>query len=705
MIANARWWVPFAIAAVGLGGCKATEGAASGAYPSDRDLQKAPVGGWLSYGRDEAETHYSPLDQIDVDNVDRLGLAWAYTPSSYAGQIEGSPIEAEGTIYGSLTWSVVFALDARTGKQKWLWDPRIPHQSFVTDAEGIRHRRGPSLCCGPVNRGVAVYDGKVYVGLLDASLAALDAETGELLWRVPVRSPLDDYSITGAPRVIDGMVITGVSGGEFGIRGFVSAYDAQTGDLVWRFYTVPGDPTEPFESEALEKAAKTWTGPWWRYGGGGPVWDGMAYDPELDLLYFGVGNGPPWPREIRSPAGGDNLFLASIVAVRAHTGEYVWHYQTTPGDAWDYDSTQPLVLADLAIDGRERKVIMQAPKNGFFFVLDRTTGEFISAKPFARVSWASGYDPDTGRPIETDIARYGVEGAEISPGSDGAHTWYAMSWNPATGLVYLPGEETSRWYSVNPDFVQRPGRIDFGMGRGRPRPNAGARGRASSSGRGRARRDPELDPMVVGMGASEAFLVAWDPVAQKERWRIRFPQGGVTGGTLTTAGGIVFHGNGSGTFDAYRADDGQMRWEFPLAPGFANPITYTLDGRQYVSVMTGRGGSHPPGRLYTFALDAHSQAPSMEPHDPPPPPPVEPPPDGFLGGLAGAQLPDLPGRDLVEEVCTSCHGADRIVETRRTRTEWRLLVEDFNRRGFLESTTPTQRAAIIEYLARALGRG
>jgi quinohemoprotein ethanol dehydrogenase len=676
---------------------------ATGGYPDDQVILGAPAGEWLTYGRDHAGTHYSPLNQINTDNVNELGLAWTYDTRSYPGQLEGTPLVANGTLYGTLTWSVVFAVDARTGEEKWRWDPQIPQQQFVTDARGIRHRRGPSLCCGPVNRGLALYRDKVYVGTLKGGLVALDADTGEEVWRTQVTSPEDDYSITGAPRVVEGMVIIGNSGAEFGVRGFVSAYDAETGELIWRFYTVPGDPTQPFESEELERAAETWSGPWWRFGGGGTVWDGMAYDPELDLFYFGVGNGAPWPRDIRSPGGGDNLFLTSIVAVRPRTGEYVWHYQTTPGDDWDYAATQPLILADLVIDGRERQVIMQAPKNGFFYVIDRVTGEFISAEPFAEVTWATGIDPETGRPIETPFARYGIEGAEIAPGSDGAHNWHSTSWNPEAGLVFLPGQETSRWYSVDPDFALQPGRLSLGMGRRRPAPaqpvdEVEVRPAAPE-------RDRRIDPQVVGLGGSGGFLVAWDPVAQEERWRHRFAERGITGGTLTTAGNLVFHGNGSGTFNAYRADDGEMLWEFQLAPGFANPVTYELDGKQYVSVVTGRGGSFTPGRVYTFALNADSPAPSMASREPPAPPPVEPPPDGFLGGLAGAELPDLPGRELVQLTCTQCHTADRIIDTRRTADEWNQLVASKSSRGFLNATTAEERAAIVDYLARALGRG
>jgi quinohemoprotein ethanol dehydrogenase len=687
----------------------AQQAASQAPYPDDQSLLQAPAEEWLTYGRDHAGTHFSPVDQINVGNVDQLGLAWSYDLGAYPGQLEGTPLVANGTLYGTLTWSVVYAVDARTGEEKWRWDPLIPQQQYVTDSRGIRHRRGPSLCCGPVNRGVALYEGKVYVGLLDGRLVALDADTGEEIWTVAVTSPQDDYSITGAPRVINGMVITGNSGSEFGVRGFVSAYDADTGELIWRTYTVPGDPSKPFESEALARAAETWYGSWWRFGGGGTVWDGMAYDPELDLLYFGVGNGAPWPRDIRSPGGGDNLYLASIMAVRPSTGEYVWHYQTSPGDDWDYAATQPLILADLVIDGRERKVIMQAPKNGFFYVIDRVSGEFISGKPFAEVTWATAIDSETGRPIETPSARYGIEGAQLSPGSDGAHNWHSTSWNPETGLVYLPGQETSRWYSVDPDFALQLGQPAFGMGRRRPnqaQPSFAPAASAQPAARPQVGpRNREVDPQVVGLGGTGGFLVAWDPVAEEERWRLRFEERGITGGTLSTAGNLVFHGNGSGTFNAYRADTGEMLWEFPLAAGFANPVTYVLDGRQYVSVVTGRSGSYAPGRVYTFVLTADAPAPSMASRPPPTLPPVEPPPDGFLGGLAGAELPDLPGSEFAQQTCTFCHSADRIVGTRRTETEWRLLVESKNERGFLTQTTPEQRAAIIDYLSRALGRG
>ena len=381
---------------------------------------------WLTTGRDYAETHYSPLDQIDVDNIERLGLAWSWIIPKSGARLEATPVVSDGVMYATGPKSFVYALDARTGERKWQWDPGIPDER-----EG-----GPSVCCGDVNRGVALYGDKVFVGLLDGRLVALDRETGLVEWTVQTTPRGADYSVTGAPRIVKGNVIIGNGGAEYGVRGYVTAYKAESGDQVWRSYTVPGNPAAGFENEAMRAAAETWTGEWWVVGGGGTVWDGMAYDPEADLLYVGTGNGSPWNRDTRSPGGGDNLYLSSILALNPDTGEPVWHYQTTPGDAWDYTATQPLMLLDLTIAGRERKVIVQAPKNGFFYVVDRLTGELISATAFADdLTWAIGVDVDTGRPIETPEARYGRtgQGVYLSPGPGGAHNWPPMSWNPDPG--------------------------------------------------------------------------------------------------------------------------------------------------------------------------------------------------------------------------------------------------------------------------------
>jgi len=542
----------------------------------DRDLLEAAAGEWLSYGRDFAESRYSPLDEINRENVNRLGLAWSWEIQGTQGRLESTPLVRDGVMYATGTWSVVFALDALTGEVKWKWDPGI--------VRGGRQGGGPTYCCGPVNRGVALYGDKVYAGLLDGRLVALDAETGRVVWARQTTPRGEEYSITGAPRVVKGQVIIGNGGAEYhGVRGYVTAYDAETGDQLWRFYTVPGDPSEGFESQAMEYAAGTWAGEWWTMGGGGTVWDHMAYDPEADLLYIGVGNGSPWSREHRSQGVGDNLYLSSIVALNPDNGELVWFYQTTPGDDWDYTATQHMILADLEIEGELRQVIMQAPKNGFFYVLDRITGELISAEAFAHVTWASGIDMETGRPIETELARYNEVGSWISPGPRGAHNWKPMSFNPGTGLVYLPAQNSQSFYQRDPDYEPRPGQFSTGTGIG-----AGINLPRTV--------DPPPSPQPSG------FLLAWDPVEQEERWRVEH-ESMRNGGTLTTAGNLVFSATLQGRFHAHDAETGEELWGVDLPPGPATPMTFELDGRQYVTILSGQGGSGAEGRVWTFMLD------------------------------------------------------------------------------------------------------
>ena len=578
----------------------------------------ARPGEWITHGRTYAETRFSTLKQIDAANVKTLGLAWSFDTDTTRG-LEATPIIVDGVMYTTGSWSVVFALDARTGKQLWKWDPQVP-RTF-----------GQRACCDVVNRGVAIYKGKVYVGTLDGRLAALDADTGKLLWQVVTVDQSRPYTVTAAPRVVKGKVLIGNGGAEMGVRGYLSAYDAATGKMAWRFYTVPGDPSKPFESPAMERAAKTWKGEWWKIGGGGTVWDSMAYDPELDLLYVGTGNGSPWNREIRSPGGGDNLYLSSILALKPDTGELVWHYQTTPGDAWDYTATQHIILADLDVGGRQRKALMQAPKNGFFYVLDRTNGELISAKPYVPISWAKEVDSKTGRPVEMPGVRYVDNAAFIKPGPLGGHNWQPMSFNPQTGLVYIPAQDTLFVYSPDKKFEYRPGTwntgIDFSLF-----------------------KDPV--PLMPG------FLLAWDPVNQKERWRVPYTNFW-NGGTLTTAGNLVFQGTADGRFVAYSADKGEKLWEFSVRTGvIASPVTYELDGVQYVSIMAGWGGAFPltggdgkgtspaAGRLLTFVLngkqplsDVIAQKPTVSP----------------IGVTASPETIEV-GATLFAQWCAVCHG-------------------------------------------------
>jgi quinohemoprotein ethanol dehydrogenase len=577
-------------------------------------------GAWITHGRTYSEARFSPLKQINESNVKELGLAWAFDTETTRG-LEATPIVVDGSIYTTGSWSVVYALDARTGKQLWRWDPQVS-RSY-----------GQRSCCDVVNRGVAVYKGKVYVGVLDGRLAALDAETGKLLWQAITVDQSLPYTITGAPRIVKGKVIIGNGGAEFGVRGYVSAYDAETGKLAWRFYTVPGDPSKPQESRALEAAEKTWKGEWWKYGGGGTVWDSLAYDPELDLLYVGTGNGSPWNQEIRSPGGGDNLYLSSILALRPDTGNLVWHYQTTPGDSWDFTATQHMILADLEIKGRKRKVLMQAPKNGFFYVLDRATGELISAEPYVTPSWAKEVDKKTGRPVENPGVRYKDSLMIVKPGALGGHNWQPMSFNPQTGLVYIPAQDALFAYSPDKTFKYRPGGWNTG-------------------------NDLSLLKTAPPF-APTGHLLAWDPVAQKERWRVAY-KSMWNGGTVTTAGNLVFQGTADGRFVAYSADKGEKLWEVSVGIGIiAAPITYELDGVQYVAVMAGWGGAfalvggnatgnlNGSGMLLTFALNGKQPMPEALAIKPSAVTPIE--------FTATTEKVDA-GAGLFAQWCATCHG-------------------------------------------------
>ena len=415
---------------------------------------------WLSHGRTYGEQRYSPLTQITAANVGNLQLAWYFDLDTSRGQ-EATPIVVDGVMYTTSAWSKVYALDAATGKLLWAYDPQVPGETAI------------KACCDVVNRGVAVYRGRVYVGTLDGRLIALDAGSGKPVWSVATTDPNGSYTITGAPRVVKGKIIIGNGGADIlNVRGYVSAYDADSGKLAWRFYTVPGDPEKGPDGAASDavlqaKAASTWFGKWYQYGGGGTVWDSIVYDAELDQLYVGTGNGLPWNQRLRSEGRGDNLFLCSIIALRPDTGEYLWHYQVNPGETWDYNANQPMMLADLTIEGQARKVLMQAPKNGFFYVLDRHDGKLISARNIAPVNWASGIDIATGRPQETANARYSDGMFIANPGGAGAHNWHPMAFSPATGLVYIPVQELPMAYRDDPAFVAsnhkaNPG-IDFGL--------------------------------------------------------------------------------------------------------------------------------------------------------------------------------------------------------------------------------------------------
>jgi quinohemoprotein ethanol dehydrogenase len=558
---------------------------------------------WFTTGRDLEKTHYSPLAQINKDNISRLGFAWDYDTHTQRG-LEATPIVVDGVMYTSGSVGQVYALDAKTGRPLWAFDPK-------NDL-----RVNQRACCDEVNRGVAVWKGKVYVASFDGHLFALDAATGSIMWKVDtIVDKKRGYTSTGAPEVAGKVIVIGNAGAEYDARGYVTAYDLDTGKLAWRFYTVPGDPSKPYENPELETAAKTWDPKSeWGMGGGGTVWGAMAYDPELNLLYFGTGNGTYYDQSRRSPAGGDNLFIASLLALNPDTGRLVWYYQEAPGDQWDYDVVQQIILAELKINGRARRVLMQASKTGFFYVLDRQTGKVLSAEKYVPVTWADHVDLETGRPVEAADARsykYSWNGTKfISPSPMGGHSWNPMSYDRQTGLVYIPAIENGQ----------------------------------------------------EGLFSGKAFLRAWDPIGGKIVWDVPMSDWWDRPGVLTTAGGLVFQGTGTGHFCAYDARTGQKLKDIDVGTSIgAGPMSYGIDGTQYIAVMAAWGGggwnfSHPTsaayqrgneGRIIAFKLDG---GPTPVPPRLPPLPPIPPPPP-----LTASAETVQKGADLFKAHCGSCH--------------------------------------------------
>ena len=584
---------------------------------------------WAAWGRNFDEQRFSPLDQINRDSVDRLGLAWSYELDD-VWSVSSQPLAVDGVIYMAVGYSEVYAIDAVSGELLWRYDPEVDPKKMRM-AWGIR--------------GLAFWKGRVYVGVQDGRLIAIDAESGEPEWSVLTTEPGDNRYITGAPRVFNDTVIIGHGGADFGyVRGYVTAYDTETGEQRWRWHTVPGNPADGFENAAMEMAAETWTGEWWKFGGGGTAWNAMTYDPEFNRIYIGTGNGSPWNHKLRSPDGGDNLFLCSVVALDADTGEYVWHYQTTPGESWDFNSAMDMVLADLTIDGEPRKAMLHAPKNGFFYVLDREDGALISAEKLGKVTWAEGIDPETGRPIEVPGARYESGEALIWPGSGGVHNWHPMAFSPDTGLTYIPTREMAGYYNDE----------------------------------GREPRNWKLtseDPMGlkgfyddIPANAGSSALEAWNPVTQSRAWEVETP-GVANGGVIATAGDLVFQGRADGQLKAHDAASGAELWSFDMGVGTqAAPMTFSVGDRQYVAILAGWGGSQMllgslgaqhgwigrehPRRLLVFALDGDAELP-----DAPPPSRPEPVDDAdFVVDAAKAEQ----GKKIYGRLCVICHGTAAI---------------------------------------------
>jgi len=587
---------------------------------------------WPSYGRTYSENHYSPLAEIDRSTVGRLKLAWSADLEAMQ-RSDAQPLEAGGVVYVASGLSVVQAFDAASGTRLWRFDPEVA----AVAGEKMRPQWGI--------RGLALWKGKVIVATPDGRLIALDAKNGRKLWSTQTIPTDDESAITGAPRVGGGIVFIGFGGAERrAIRGAVQAFDAETGKFLWRFHTVPGDPAKGFENAAMEMAAKTWSGEWWKHGGGGTVWNAMTYDPELGRLYIGTGNGGPWDYRIRNPKGGDALFLASIVALDAKTGKYIWHYQQNPNEAWDYNSTMDIAMATLPIEGKPTKVLMQAPKNGFYFVLNRETGKLISAEKIGRVDWAIGYDLKTGRPIEAPNARYDTARI-LWPGTFGVHNWQPMAYSPKSRLTFIPSIKMADAYSSDPKSVK-----DW-----KSEPNAWNSGITWAPGAS----------LRVPTEEFSSSLQAWNPVTQKRAWQVPNP-GIINGGVLATGGELVFQGLLDGTLNAYDAANGKKLWSFQAGVSVLGaPISYRVGGRQYVTVMTGppsgsaaavlpqqakfgwRYRDHPR-RLLTFVLDGRGVLPPA-----PPPGPERP--------LASDALKPDPKLASVGEAsfnknCMTCHG-------------------------------------------------
>jgi len=518
----------------------------------------------LTYGMGYHQQRYSPLKQIDRKTVKRLVPVWNASLANEFGE-QGQPLVYNGVLYTANVKRVV-ALDVATGRQLWMvpleWDPAVAR----------------IVCCGLSNRGVALYNGKVYVASLDAHLRALDAATGKEVWKVKIAEWKEGYSITSAPTIANGVLMTGMTGGEYGVRGFIDGYDPETGKQLWRRHTTAGPG---------EKGGDTWPKGDAYLRGGGSTWITGSYDPELDLVYWGTSNGGPWTAVARP---GDNLWISSVIAFRPKTGEIVWGYQWTPADTYDFDGNNENVLADITVGGVKRKALLHADRNGFLYALDRTNGKLIAANPYVRVNWAERIDPQTGRPVETEVAKRlrAGEKVEVRPRWTGGKNWMPMAFNPETGRLYFAMLDEASIYQINKDLpVYKPGERYMGV---------------------------ENTTAPRKPGEPWGYFGALDPLTAKPKWKIPLVELPSWSGMLATAGGLVFSGKVSGEFLAIDEDSGEVLWQFKTGSGVnAQPITYTYKGRQYVTVLSGLSGGNsskretegkvlPGGSVWTFAL-------------------------------------------------------------------------------------------------------
>ena len=600
-------------------------------WVNDQRIVDSPLsepGSWLTYGQNYKEQRFSQLSQITPENVDELGLAWTRQIGDYNMRMQGTPLVVDGVMYVTNGWSVVYALDAATGTEIWRYDPEVD-RSYMRLA-----------CCGPAhNRGVAIYEGKVYVGTFDGRLVAIDKTTGEEIWDVDTWIPagLGRFNITGAPRAAAGKVYIGQGSSESGRRrGYVTAYNADTGEVDWRFFLVPGDPSKPFEHPEMEMAAQTWGGEWWKYGGGGTAWNSLVYDEDFNSLYIGVGNGAPWPREIRSPGGGDDLFLASIVSVDVETGRMNWFYQTVPGDNWDYSSAMDITLGEIELNGEMRKVLLQAPKNGFFYILDREDGELLRAHAYTDgITWATHVDMETGRPVENPDVVYETDPQWILPANSGAHNWEPQSWDNDRGLMYFYYHDIANFYSLDETFV-RTGVYEI-------------RERGLSLGWGEGAYRRELEAKAAPRPESKAFIGAFDPITGQYKWR--HPLESIyNGGVLATRSGLMFQGEGTGEFVVRETETGTPIWSYS-APGTfrsTSVMSYQIDDTQYVAAMMNCNRAIDlGGTLVAFKLegDAILQIPEIVRSEIP-----DQPEDEYNRELVSQ------GDTLYHAQCASCHG-------------------------------------------------